>query len=590
MPQTALQQWVEALSMDDASARAIEILPKLRNGTLTLADAEKEFGKDTAQLAEAVQKIETLPQKASAEKREEAVKKILLAMSKDVRTLIVAFVDRAIELENPALENKEEKAKEALEIYAPLAHRLGMNKLKSELEDNAFEILEPEKAEEIKNALASSAEQREKELETIQKELEAKIAESGIGAKVLARSKRLYAIYKKIKKYEEKYGEKFLLHRINDVLAVRILCNSVDECYNLLGIAHALWKPLPERFDDYIAKPKPNGYKSLQTDVIGPFGKPVEIQIRTFEMHQEAENGIAAHWKYKGRERGGRMDSKLSWLKEMLEWKQDSEQAKSFMDSLKVDFFENEIFCFTPKGEVIELPEGSTPLDFAFAVHSDVGKKASGAKVNGKMVHLDFELHNGDAVEILTSEKQTPKRQWLAMVKTDKAKQKIRGILQIEAVAKPQAKEKEREIKSVQIQSAEEKDIRLAKCCTPVPGDDVIGFLTTKRKITVHRTDCENIGKFSGKHRKVKVAWNVKGKGSFEVNIEVLAGDNPGMLSELLRALTQSQVRIQSANALKETNKQVLCRFQLQTKDLKELEKIFERIQKVKGVSTVKRA
>ncbi len=590
MPKPDAQQWADELSLDAPSRNALFLLPQVRDGKLKQDEIEKEFGKDCAQLAEGVQQIETLPQKASPEKRAEAVKKILLAMAKDVRTLLIAFVDRVIELDNPECKQKEEKAREALDVYAPLAHRLGMNKLKSALEENAFEILEPKKAEAIKRALESSAEQRESEIEQIKQELEEKISESGIDTQVAARSKKLYAIYKKILKYQEQFGEKFPIQNIHDILAIRVLCNSVEDCYKLLGIVHSLWKPLPERFDDYIAKPKPNGYRSLQTDVLGSFGKPVEIQIRTFDMHAEAENGIAAHWKYKGGENAGKMDAKLSWLKEMLEWKQDAEHAKAFMDSLKVEFFENEIFCFTPKGEVVELPEGSTPLDFAFAVHTDIGKHCEKAKVNGRLVALDVKLHNGDAVEIVTSNKQLPKRQWLAMVKTEKAKQKIRSVLQLEAVSKPKKTQTELAIKSVEIRNTEEKDVRLARCCTPVPGDEVVGFLTTKRKITVHRKDCDNVHKFEGKQRKVAVSWNVKGKGNFEVSLEVTAVQSPGMLSELLKALTQSQVRISSAVAERERNQQVVCKFQLYTHDLKELNRIFERLEKIKGVITVNRA
>src|SRR3989338_5333926 len=416
-----------AIRADCETITAAIILQCLKKKAISKAEAEEKFGAKATELAETVLKTESIQKKAGTEKKEEALRKILLSMSQDLRVIIVAFAGKIIELkENPS----SESAKEAEEIYSPLAHKLGMSRLKNLMDEEAFKILEPEKYAELSKTIEEKREEREKQVEIVKKTLKEKLKQANIEAEITGRAKQLHSIWKKM-------GEKGKgIEEIYDLLAVRIITENQKDCYQILGIVHELWQPIPSKFKDYIAKPKSNLYQSLHTTIIGPNQKPIEVQIRTKEMHYAAETGIAAHWKYKKEDSMGKMEKKISWLKEAIDWMQDKEKAKDFLNELKLDFFENEIFAFTPKGQAIELPEGATPIDFAFAVHSDLGFKCEKAKVNGKIVPLDYALENGDSVEIITSEKQEPKRQWLSFVKTSKASAKIRQALQIQVKEK----------------------------------------------------------------------------------------------------------------------------------------------------------
>jgi len=580
----SLEQAVQELAeirADSETITATLLLQALKKQSTTPKEAEKEFGKQTLELAEAVQKTETLQEKATQEQKTEALRKILLSLSKDLRVIIICFASKILELRES---KSKQTATEASEIYAPLAHKLGMNHFKNQLEDLSFQILHPQEFKELQESIEKGREEREKQVEIVKKTLTQKLKEAGIEAEIFGRAKQLHSVWKKNRQRNKK------LEEIYDLIAVRVVTNSVKECYQALGIVHELWQPIQTEFKDYIAKPKSNMYQSIHTVIIGPNQKPIEVQIRTKEMHYIAETGIAAHWRYKKEESAGRFEKKLSWLKEASEWMQNPEKAKDFLDSLKLDFFENEIFVFTPKGEVIELPEGSTPIDFAFAVHSDLGFKCEKAKANGKIVSLDYKLQNGDTVEITTSEKQQPKRQWLSFVKTSKAATKIRQALQIQITEKkPEKIKKETAIKSITIKSNEDKAIKLAKCCKPVPGDEITGFLTTKRKISVHRLDCENIEKMQNQ-RKVNVEWDVKGKGNFAVSIRIIAAEKPGLLSETLSVFAKANARVLSANAKTTLNNLTEGNFEIEIKNIKELEQIMQKIQNIKGVQKVERA
>ncbi|MBS3058649.1 MAG: bifunctional (p)ppGpp synthetase/guanosine-3',5'-bis(diphosphate) 3'-pyrophosphohydrolase [Candidatus Diapherotrites archaeon] len=568
-----------AIRADCETITAAIILQCLKKKAISKAEAEEKFGAKATELAETVLKTESIQKKAGTEKKEEALRKILLSMSQDLRVIIVAFAGKIIELkENPS----SESAKEAEEIYSPLAHKLGMSRLKNLMDEEAFKILEPEKYAELSKTIEEKREEREKQVEIVKKTLKEKLKQANIEAEITGRAKQLHSIWKKM-------GEKGKgIEEIYDLLAVRIITENQKDCYQILGIVHELWQPIPSKFKDYIAKPKSNLYQSLHTTIIGPNQKPIEVQIRTKEMHYAAETGIAAHWKYKKEDSMGKMEKKISWLKEAIDWMQDKEKAKDFLNELKLDFFENEIFAFTPKGQAIELPEGATPIDFAFAVHSDLGFKCEKAKVNGKIVPLDYALENGDSVEIITSEKQEPKRQWLSFVKTSKASAKIRQALQIQVKEKkPEKIKKAQAIKAISITSRQDKAVRLAKCCKPVPGDELTAFLTTKRKISVHRADCENAQ--AKDLKKVEVSWNVKGKESFAVELRVLANERPGLLSELLEAFAKFQAKVTSANAKTTLNNKTECNFEIETKNLKELEELLSRLKAIKGVQLVER-
>lgn len=517
-----------------------------------------------------------------------ALHHVLVSMSKDIRIIVVASALKAVQLEQMDYKTAkaEEKvmAKETLDIYAPLLHKLGMAKLKNRIEDGAFRVLEPVDYQEITQQLEETKKDREVYLQQLKTELENELKIIP-HAQVAGRVKHIYSIWKKMKKKE--YG----LDQLQDLVALRVLVDTVPECYMAIGLIHSIWDPLPGRFKDYIAKPKENGYQSLHTTVMGPGNKMVEIQIRTQDMHQYNEVGMASHAAYKGHTAGSqKQDQRLMWLHEALKFQQGDAQL---LETLSVEFFENEIFVFTPKGDVIELPEGSTPVDFAFAVHSGVGMHCIGAKINGKSVPLHHRLQNADRVEIQTSEKSNPKRHWLSFVQSSKAKSKIRTFLQMQP---REAKKKEEQkpplpapIKTIQITGHDQHEVKLAKCCRPVPGDEISAFLTTKRKIAIHRSDCAEAQKSLEKNRIVKADWNTKGKGLFEVAIRIQGKDDPNLLSQLLLVFSRESISIKKAVARKE-NQFAICEFEVEIKDQAQLQRTIEKLSKHPLVRSVERA
>ena len=568
---------VAGLRLDCNAVSAALLHDAVADGRISAAEIEKATNRETAALVDGLAKLKRISLKIKNIAEMENMRKVLLATSKDIRTLIILLAERVAELGEIGRlggEKQKELAEENLNIYAPIAHKMGMNRIKDLLEDSSLKYLKPEIYSKLAGMLSAYQKEKEKSLEKARQALKKKFEGLRINAEIQGRTKHIYSIYRKIYERNIKFNE------IYDLVALRVITGSVKECYELLGMIHSIWNPLPGRFDDYIARPKPNMYQSLHTTVIGPDNKPIEIQIRTLEMHRIAEDGIAAHWRYKGEMGEKDYDKKLLWLKEIYDWQRGKEE-KGNIDSLKIDFFENNIFVLTPKGEVIELPEGSTPIDFAYAIHSDLGGKCERAKVNGKLVSLSYALESGDNVEIVTSPEQMPKSAWLNFVKTSKAREKIREALQIQAAKPPKARK--RGVRQVIIK-ASDKRLRLAKCCSPLPGDEVVGILTTKRKISVHRANCENIKILGSREKIVSVDFS-GGKGKFPASFAVEAKDRPNLLSDILNLISRDSVIISSAEAKSLGKEQTACKFVVMVSRPEQLERIINNLSNAKGIT-----
>ncbi len=639
---------------------------------VSIAELEKRFGTEVAKLVDGVTKLGRLAYKTKEEQQVENLRKMFLAMAKDIRVIIIKLADRLHNLrtlEYVEEEKQREKAYETLEIYAPLAHRLGIFRIKWELEDTSLRFIDPKGYYDLVEKVATKRQEREAYIKEAIETLREKLVEINIDCEIEGRPKNFYSIYKKM------YMQHKDFEQIYDLLATRVIVSTVKDCYGVLGIAHTLWKPIPGRFKDYIAVPKPNMYQSLHTTVIGPKGEPIEIQIRTFDMHRTAEYGIAAHWKYKeGRKASDDMDKKLDWLRQLLEWQSDSKDAREFMETLKIDLFTDEVFVFTPKGDVIDLSKGSTPLDFAYSIHSAIGNKCIGAKVNGRIVTLDYQLQTGDIVEILTqSSSHGPSRDWLKIVKTSQAKNKIRqwfkkerreeniekgremlereakrqgyplshliksewteGILKkygfhmvddmysavgyggittnqvltrlIEEYKKanhteePEAvlketrpvKEKKSNDRGIQVKGIDNVMVRFAKCCNPVPGDPVVGYITRGRGVSVHRSDCINLSDISvEEHRFIEVSWVGEHKASYNAEIQIVARDRQALLADITNAIADIKINVTAINARTAKNKQVIINLNLEIVDTQQLEKVmkfFERLNDVVDVFRV---
>ncbi|MBQ1523647.1 MAG: bifunctional (p)ppGpp synthetase/guanosine-3',5'-bis(diphosphate) 3'-pyrophosphohydrolase, partial [Firmicutes bacterium] len=603
------------IGMDEKALCAGLLHDVVEDTACTLDMLEKEFGSEVAMLVDGVTKLTNLEFESKEERQAENIRKMFLAMSKDIRILVIKLCDRLHNLRTIQFmppHKIREKCQETLDIYAPLAARLGMYAFKFEMEDIAFKNLEPEAYARLDAEMHARNEERSEVIKIIVEEVKKLLSDLGIKFEVYGRSKHYYSIYKKMT-YQHKS-----LDEIFDLTAVRIIVDSVKDCYGVLGAVHTRWKPIPGRFKDYIAMPKPNNYQSLHTTVIGDNGNPFEIQIRTQEMHRVAEYGIAAHWKYKEGIVKEDEEGKLAWLRQTLEWQQEVSDSKDFVDTLKMDLFSNQVFVFTPKGDVVELPAGSTPLDFAFKIHTAIGYKCVGAKVNGKMVTIDYELQNGEIVDIVTSaNSKGPSIDWLKIVKTNSAKNKIRQYLKKENKSGNAEKGKEllektvkkkgldqKEVlqnqyllkaakamsytnledlynavsyggavlnktiklcvdyyhEDIQIQLKEQEElkvkekkpdrkkpmtkgvtvkgvsnlyVRFARCCNPIPGDEIIGYTTKGRGIAIHRADCINMMSLpeSEKERFIEVAWDNTDSGmTFDAPINIVAEDRKGLV------------------------------------------------------------
>ena len=665
----AVAQILVDLGMDLATINAALLHDTVEDTGLSIQVIAKEFGDEVASLVDGVTKLDKLVYGPTAEA--ETLRKMVVAMSRDIRVLVIKLADRLHNARtwsfvDPA--SAARKARETLDIYAPLAHRLGMNAIKWELEDLSFEVLEPKKFEEIQRLVSERSPARDQLTSDVVKAIEGDLKSENIPAQVTGRKKHFYSVYQKMVVRGREFND------IYDLVGIRILVDSVRDCYAVLGSIHARWSPVPGRFKDYIAMPKFNLYQSLHTTVIGPSGKAVEIQIRTFDMHARAEFGIAAHWKYKQKNQDGKNNPELLWLKQLHEWQQESEDVSDFLETLRYDLRTPEVFVFTPKGSVVALPAGSTPVDFAYAVHTEVGNKCVGAKVNGKLVPLESHLNNGDVVDILTNKSLTaaPSRDWLNFVTSSRARSKIKAwfskerkeeaidagqesiarqlrkaglpiqkilggqsLLQVahdlhlesienlyEAVGNghisahsiveklnallhteeinpetqsvTEIKNVRRERKSVSgidVEGSEDVLVKLARCCAPVPGDEITGFITRGSGVSVHRKDCVNMSdlKMHQGDRVVKVKWNLQAKSSFLVNIQVEALDRNRLLSDITKVLSDQQVNILNASVITHKDQTAISRFTFEMADASHLDLVLTAVKNVEGVYDVNR-
>ncbi|MEX2529752.1 MAG: bifunctional (p)ppGpp synthetase/guanosine-3',5'-bis(diphosphate) 3'-pyrophosphohydrolase [Gemmatimonadota bacterium] len=652
------------LKMDTASLVSGLIHDVVEDTQFSLTDLEERFGDEVSRIVDGVTKIGKVEFRSHTERQAENYRKLLLSMAEDARVILIKLADRLHNmrtLEYLPPEKQQRIALETREIYAPLAHRLGMAQIKWELEDLCFKFLEPEEYEELRSLIQQRRKEREQQIQEMQRPIGELLSESGIPSQVTGRPKHLWSIHKKITRRGKPYEE------IYDLMAMRVITDSVQNCYAALGLIHSRFTPIQERFHDYIATPKSNMYRSLHTTVFGPDGRRYEVQIRTEEMHRTAEYGIAAHWRYK--EGGGKsdeVDEALSWFRQVLEWQQETSEPEEFMEFLRMDLFLGEIFVFTPKGEVMQLPTGATPIDFAFAVHTEIGLHCAGARVNGRIAPLSRELRNGDTVEILTSTRQSPSRDWLAFVKTSRARQRIRqwvrqqeheesvklgkeflerelkklrvripddsalakaadaldqpdfegvlaslgrGDLGASAVLKAVLPEEEvadarkraasplqriarkirRPEKGVRIQGVDNLMVRYSQCCQPVPGDEVIGYVTAGRGVSIHRQDCPNVLNLSeDPERRVEIEWLAEQGDRFFVKLNTRGTDRRGLLSDIAKAISETETNIQHAD-IRAVDGGMLGEFVVEVQDLPHLSRIIKRIRQIKGVLSVER-
>jgi GTP pyrophosphokinase len=635
----------------------------LEDTPTTKEDLEREFGKEIADLVDGVTKLSKLAFSSREERQAENFRKMLVAMARDLRVLMIKLADRLHNmrtLQYLSIDRARKIGQETLDIYAPLAHRLGMAKVKAELEDLALRSLHPEDYLDLQKRVAKRRLEREDEINETIAILDRKLAEVGIESQIRGRPKHFYSIWKKMHDQGREFDE------IYDLTAVRVITGSVRDCYGALGVIHSLWKPVPGRFKDFVAMPKVNMYQSLHTTVIGPKGEPVEIQIRTWEMHRIAEEGIAAHWLYKEKRTGkDKVDESLLWLRQLMETQQDTKDPHEFLDSVRVDLFPDEVYVFTPKGDVKALPEGATPIDFAYAVHTKVGEHTVGAKVNGKLVPLRNVLRQGDIVEIITSPSQHPSRDWLKIVKSTRARSKINQWLKVEERARSIELGREmfeREAKKyrvnaapllsgdeikrvgadlgyptvddllagvgygkasahqllnrlspgglleptertrttstrpkadqgVRIRGVEDLLVRMAKCCNPLPGDQIVGFITRGRGLTVHARDCLTVAKsVLDRERIIDVEWDVEEPAKRPVRVAVYIGrDRPGLLSEITGAIGGKNGNITKAEVTVTDDRRGINNFVIEVADLSQLQDIMSAIREVPDVINVER-
>jgi guanosine-3',5'-bis(diphosphate) 3'-pyrophosphohydrolase len=652
-----------AFKMDVTTVTAGLLHDVLEDTTATKADLEREFGGEIAELVDGVTKIGKLAFSSREERQAETFRKMLVAMARDLRVLMIKLADRLHNMRTldylPA-DRSRKIAQETLDIYAPLAHRLGMAKVKAELEDLALRSLNPTDYLDLQKRVAKRRLEREADINQVIAILQRKLSEVGIESQIRGRPKHFYSIWKKMHDQGREFDE------IYDLTAVRAITASVRDCYGALGVIHSLWKPVPGRFKDFIAMPKVNMYQSLHTTVIGPKGDPVEIQIRTREMHRIAEEGIAAHWLYKERKAGkDKLDESLVWLRQLIETQQDTKDPREFMDTVRVDLFPDEVYVFTPKGDVKSLPEGATPLDFAYAVHTKVGEHCVGAKVNAKLVPLRYTLRQGDIVEIVTSPGQHPSRDWLKIVKSTRARAKINQWLKVEervrsielgrelferearkyhlnpapllagddlkkvaadfgfsgsddllaavgygkssvhqvlnklapnALLEPPERPKATPARpaptdGVRIRGVDDLLVRFARCCNPLPGDPIVGFITRGRGLTVHARDCLTVAKsVLDRERLIDVEWDVAEPGKRPVRIAVYIGqDRPGLLSEITGAISARNGNITKAEVTVTDDRRGINNFVIEVADVRQLQDIIAAIREVRDVINVER-
>ncbi|MFP3869487.1 MAG: RelA/SpoT family protein [Syntrophobacteria bacterium] len=631
-----------------------------------LEDLHELFGEEICQLVDGVTKIGRFEFSSYEERQAENIRKMILAMAEDIRVILIKLADRLHNmrtLKYHAPEKQRLIARETLDIYTPLAGRLGIDWIKTELEDLSFSYLDADKYEEIVHGLKKNEEERERYIEEVKGIIQEKLAEFGLHGKVGGRPKHIYSIYQKM------LSQNLDLEHIYDIIAFRIVLKNIRECYEALGVTHSLWKPVPGRFKDYIGMPKPNMYQSLHTTVIGPYGERVEIQIRTEEMHRIANEGIAAHWVYKEGKSVPEGDSKrFSWLRQLLEWQQDLKDPREFLETVRVDLFPDDVYVFTPTGEVKTFPRGATPIDFAYSIHSEVGHQCTGAKVNGKLMPLKYELRNGDIVEIITSANHVPSKDWLKIVKTSRARTRIRHwikteerersislgrdicerefrknglnfstylnsdeLLQVaksfslqkvedllagigygkisalQAIGKltsllePEEKQVEAPTEhierkewpvqrgGVRVKGADDILVRFAKCCNPLPGDEIVGYITRGRGVSVHRADCTSLLS-SGFERRIEVDWDQDGQEVHPVGLVVVCANIKGMLAAISGTLSNQDINIIQANIRTRVDNRAECKFVVEVRDTGHLQKAIAAVRKIKHVLDVQRS
>lgn len=554
----------------------------LEDSEYSIDDVKKEFGEEITSLVDAETKTSKVIFDSPEDYTAENWRKILLATTKDVRVILIKLADRLHNMRTLKYvrpDKQQRIAKETLEIYAPIAHKLGLYTIKGELEDLSLRYLKPDIYQYLKSKISEKREIREKKADVIINIVKEKFKEENVDFfEVSGRAKYFYSIYRKM------ILEKKSFEEIYDLIAIRIIVKTVAECYRVLAIIHQLWKPIPGRFKDYIAVPKSNGYQSLHTDVATPFDVVLEVQIRTVEMHHVAKYGVAAHWRYKGTERDKQFDKRISWLEQVLDWKK--KMPSEFLDSLKVDLFQQEIVVFTPKGDPIILPEGSTPIDFAYEVHTKIGDTCSKAQVNKKLVPLDYKLKSGDVVYILSSPNAKPSRNWLAIAISSKARQRIRAALGID-IDKDIKHDKDADDKINLLKyitySGKKAQLKLSKCCNPKFKDPIIAYRMKDGTITVHKSGCPNIHTLD-QSKKVDTNWNVPEKHIRGMNIYV--EDKLGMLEIILNTLIKNKFNVLSIN-MKPHKKNILVSLDIKADNDKEVERAIELLKKIKNVSHV---
>ncbi|TMV52877.1 bifunctional (p)ppGpp synthetase/guanosine-3',5'-bis(diphosphate) 3'-pyrophosphohydrolase [Paenibacillus mesophilus] len=667
------------MQMDVTSVIAALLHDVVEDTTVSLDAVEKQFGKTCAMLVDGLTKLEKIKFKSKEEQQNENYRKMFVAMAQDIRVILIKLADRLHNMRTLKFQSEEAQrriADETLEIFCPIAHRLGISAIKWEMEDIALRYLNPQQYYRIVNLMQKKRVEREKYIDDIIGSIRSKLGEMGIDGDISGRPKHIYSIFKKMTTKNKQFNE------IYDLLAIRVIVDNIKDCYATLGIIHTLWKPMPGRFKDYIAMPKPNMYQSLHTTVVGPSGEPLEVQIRTWDMHKTSEFGIAAHWAYKEGSMvpSGGFGDRMNFFREILELQQETHDAAEFMESLKMDFFSDLVFVFTPKGEVIELPAGSVPLDFAYRIHTEIGNRTVGAKVNGRIVPLDYKLGTGDIVEILTSKHSYgPSQDWVKIAQSSHARSKIKqwfkkekreenvqkgkdaidrelkrlglepsavttddnlqevakkfnfndiedmmsavgfgGITaaqictrltdklrkeneeaqskaleltsEVKEVKAPLEK-KSRPTHGVRVKGVDNMLVRFARCCNPVPGDPIIGYITRGRGVSIHRENCTNIptGDEDDQNRMIDVEWESAVEANYHVEIEITGHDRRAFLNEVLQAVSESKTVISAVSGRSDKNKMAIIHMTILIKNIDHLQSVVEKIKRVRDIYSVQR-
>ena len=638
----------------------------LEDTETSLDDLQRLFGDEVSQIVDGVTKIGRFEFGSYEERQAENMRKMILAMASDIRVILIKLADRLHNmrtLDFHATEKQRLIAQETLDIYAPLAGRLGIHWIRTELQDLAFSYLDPDMYEEVVGGLKRNEEERERYIKEVRGIIQEKLADFGLKGKVNGRPKNIFSIYKKM------VTQNLDLEHIYDIIAFRIILETIRECYEALGVVHSLWKPIPGRFKDYIGMPKANMYQSLHTTVIGPHGERVEIQIRTENMHRVANEGIAAHWVYKEGTSVPESDSKrFAWLRQLLEWQQDLQDPREFLETVRVDLFPDDVYVFTPNGDVKAFPRGSTPIDFAYSIHTEVGHHCTGAKVNGKLVPLKYELRNGDIIEIITSAKHVPSKDWLKIVKTSRARTRIRHWIKTEErqrsivlgreicerefrkhglnfakffhsdellqvtkafslqkvedllasigygkisalqaigkltnllepeekpdealVERAERRERPRTPGGVLVKGLDDIMVRFAKCCNPLPGDQIAGYITRGRGVSVHREDCASLLS-SGFERRIEVEWDHEAEELHPVGLAVICANVKGMLAAISGALSNHDINILQANVRTRVDNRAECKFVVEVRGITHLQSAMAAVRKIKNVIDVQRS